>query len=156
MRFYIYIFKYLDSLNCRKRGHSLITQLVKNPSAMQETPVWFLGPEDPLEKGKATHSCILAWRTPWTMLYSPWGHKQSDMTEQLTFKLHKKYIIQSNSAVYTQKNKSNWLYEGDKSAILPPFSISCNVLFKCLEKYTYFLRNSLWHLEGNYRGSGLF
>ena len=32
---------------------------------------------------------------------------QSDMTEQLTFKLHKKYIIQSNSAVYTQKNKSN-------------------------------------------------
>ena len=34
---------------------------------MQETPVRFLGQEDPLEKGKATHSSILAWRTPWTV-----------------------------------------------------------------------------------------
>ena len=40
---------------------SLIAQLVKNPPAMQETPVRFLGWEDPLEKGKATHSSILAW-----------------------------------------------------------------------------------------------
>ena len=39
---------------------SLIAQLVKNPSARQETPVRFLGQEDPLEKGKATHSSILA------------------------------------------------------------------------------------------------
>ena len=38
---------------------SLITQLVKNPPAMQEIPVWFLGREDPLEKEKATHSSIL-------------------------------------------------------------------------------------------------
>ena len=36
--------------------------LVKNPSAMGETWVRFLGWEDPLEKGKATHSSILAWR----------------------------------------------------------------------------------------------
>ena len=43
---------------------SLIAQLVKNPPAMQETPVQFLGQEDPLEKGKATHSSILAWRIP--------------------------------------------------------------------------------------------
>ena len=40
---------------------SLVAQLVKNPSAMQETLVWFLGQEYPLEKGKATHSSILAW-----------------------------------------------------------------------------------------------
>ena len=39
---------------------SLIAQLVKNPPAMPETPVWSLGWEDPLEKGKATHSSILA------------------------------------------------------------------------------------------------
>ena len=44
----------------------MIAQLVKNPPAMQETPVQFLGWEDPLEKGKATHSSILAWRIPWT------------------------------------------------------------------------------------------
>ena len=39
-------------------------QLVKNPPAMHETPVQFLCWEDPLEKGKATHSSILAWRLP--------------------------------------------------------------------------------------------
>ena len=41
---------------------SLVAQLVKNPCAMQETLVWFLGWEDPLEKGKVTHSSVLAWR----------------------------------------------------------------------------------------------
>ena len=45
---------------------SLVAQLVKNPPAMQETWVWSLGWEDPLEKGMATHSSILAWRIPWT------------------------------------------------------------------------------------------
>ena len=49
---------------------SLVTQLVKNLPAMQETWVRSLSQEDPLEKGKATHSSILAWRTPWT-IYSP-------------------------------------------------------------------------------------
>ena len=40
--------------------------MVKNPLAMQETQVRPLGQEDPLEKGMATHSKILAWRIPWT------------------------------------------------------------------------------------------
>ena len=44
--------------------YSLIAQLVKNLPAMWETWVWSLGWEDPLEKGKATHSTILAWRIP--------------------------------------------------------------------------------------------
>jgi len=43
-----------------------MAQLVKNPPAMQETWVRSLGWEDTLEKGMATHSSILAWRTPWT------------------------------------------------------------------------------------------
>ena len=43
---------------------SLVAQLVKNLPEMQETPVQFLGWEDPLEKGKATHCSILAWRMP--------------------------------------------------------------------------------------------
>ena len=46
---------------------SPVTQLVKNLPAMQETWVRSLGWEDPLEKGKATHSSILAWRIPWTV-----------------------------------------------------------------------------------------
>ena len=44
---------------------SLIAQLETNPPAMQEIPVQFLGREDPLEQGKATHSSILAWKIPW-------------------------------------------------------------------------------------------
>ena len=44
-----------------------VAQLVKNPPAMWETWVPSLGWEDPLEKGKATHSSILAWRIPWTV-----------------------------------------------------------------------------------------
>ena len=39
---------------------------VKNLPAMQETSVWSLGGDDPLEKEMATHSCILPWRIPWT------------------------------------------------------------------------------------------
>ena len=46
---------------------SLVAQLVKNLPAMQETWVQSLGWEEPLEKGKATHSSILAWRIPWTV-----------------------------------------------------------------------------------------
>ena len=64
---------------------SLVAQTVKNLPAMQETQVQFLGQEDSLEKGMATHSSILAWRIPWTEkpggLYSPWGHKELDMTK---------------------------------------------------------------------------
>ena len=47
-------------------GSSLVAQMVKNLPVMQETWVQSLGQEDPLEKGMATHSSILAWRIPWT------------------------------------------------------------------------------------------
>ena len=46
---------------------SLVAQLIKNLPAMQETPVRSLGWEDPMQKGKATRSSILAWRSPWTV-----------------------------------------------------------------------------------------
>ena len=45
---------------------SLVAQLVKNLTAVQETQVCSLGWEDPLEKEMATHSSIPAWRIPWT------------------------------------------------------------------------------------------
>ena len=54
---------------CNRTAHesyrqqaSLVAQLVKNPFAVRETPVSFLGREDPLKKGQATHSSLLAWR----------------------------------------------------------------------------------------------
>ena len=55
--------------------------------AMQDTWVQSLGWEDPLEKGKATHPSILARRIPWTV-YSPWAHKELDMTERLLLHFH--------------------------------------------------------------------
>ena len=50
-----------------KTRASLVALLVKNLPVMQETWAQFLGWEDPLEKGKATHSNIMAWRIPWTL-----------------------------------------------------------------------------------------
>ena len=62
-----------------------MAQMVKNLPAMQETLGW----EDPLEKELATHSSILAWKMSWTerslVGCSPWGRKESDMTEQQTW-----------------------------------------------------------------------
>ena len=58
---------------------------------MQETLVWFLGQEDSLEKGMATHSSILAWRIPWTeepARLQSWGRKESDTTEELSTVQH--------------------------------------------------------------------
>ena len=56
---------------------------------MQETWIQSLGQEDLLEKGIATHSSILGWKIPWTDKSSrlPWGHTESNMTEQLTLSL---------------------------------------------------------------------
>ena len=122
---YIHVHKNkVKSLPTNTIWASLIAQLVKNPPAFQETLVQFLGREDPLKKGQATHSSTLGlplwlswWRIrlqcrrpgfdpwvgkiPWRRqrlpisvfcpgefqgLYSPWSHKESDMTEQLSLK----------------------------------------------------------------------
>ena len=60
---------------------SLVVQMAKNLPAMLDSWARSLGREDPLEKGMATDSNILAWRSPWTVGYSPWGREESDMTE---------------------------------------------------------------------------
>ena len=57
---------------------------MKEMQEMQETLVWSLDQEDPLEEEMATHSKILAWRIHGQRSlagYSPWGHKESDTTE---------------------------------------------------------------------------
>ena len=66
-----------------------MAQTVKRLSTMRETWLQSLGQEDSLEKEMATHSSTLAWKIPWTAElgagHCPWGHKESDMTEQLHF-----------------------------------------------------------------------
>ena len=74
---------------------SLVAQMVKRLPGMQETQVRSLGQEDPLEKGMATHSSMLAWRIPWREepgRLQSMGRKESDMTERLHFtSLHSLY-----------------------------------------------------------------
>ena len=80
---------------------SLVAPLVKILPAMQETWVQSLDQEDPLEKGMATHSCILAWRIRGQRSlagYSPWDCKELDTTEWLTLsvliiKIDMKYVV---------------------------------------------------------------
>ena len=69
---------------------SPVAQLVKNPPAVWETWVRSLGWEDPLEKGKATHSSILAWRIPR-------GSKESDTTD-----FHFHFLIPASQHSMTQ------------------------------------------------------
>ena len=68
---------------------SLVAQLVKNLPARWETWVRSLVWEDPLEKGKATHSSILAWRIPWTV--------QSMGSQDFHFQCHSRAIVNSTA-----------------------------------------------------------
>ena len=75
------VYQYLSTIS----GASLVAQMVKRLSAMQETWVRSLGREDPLEKEMASHSSTLAWKIPWM---AELGRLQSmgsrsDRTEQL-------------------------------------------------------------------------
>ena len=64
---------------------SLVAQMVKRLSTMQETWVRSLGQEDSMEKEMAIHSSTLAWKIPWMEElgagYCPWGRKELGMTE---------------------------------------------------------------------------
>ena len=68
-----------------------MAQMVKNLPAMQETQIRSLGREDPLEKGKATHSNVPREFHEQRSLAgdSPWGHKELDLTEQLSMHAHR-------------------------------------------------------------------
>ena len=63
----IWLWLYMVNTRLWSFRAALVAQLVKNPPAMRETWVRSLGWEDPLEKGKATHASVLAWRIPRTV-----------------------------------------------------------------------------------------
>ena len=91
-----------------------MVQLVKNLPVMQETWVWSLDWEEPLQKGKALHSSILAWRIPWTVQQSPWtGHKVSDTTH---FHCH---CIWASQVALVGKNPPNNAGEVRQEALIP-------------------------------------
>ena len=75
------------STYCYKIRAFLVAQTVKNPPAMSETWVQSLGWEDPLEKEQLPTP--VSWPGECHVLYSPWGHKESDTTEQLSLRVLK-------------------------------------------------------------------
>ena len=112
-----------------------MAQLVKNLPAMQATWVQSLGWEDPLKKGMATYSSLLAWTIPWSFYFSPWGHKESDMTEWLS--LHNAYL----NILFIQFNKE-WNYdttEGEKITFILKGEIHLIIIEKCQEFQVEFL-----------------
>ena len=88
----------------------MVEKAVKNPPAMQKTQVRSLGWEDPLEKGMATHSSILAWRIHRQRSlvgYSPWGYKEFDMTEWLTL-IYFAFTNQSRKGIFLEYH-NDWI-----------------------------------------------
>ena len=99
---------FIFSFDVSKLDEFMLPGVIKNLPAVQETRVWVLRWEDPLEKGMATHSSILAWRIPWTENLagqSPWGCKESDTTEQLTLSCWER-AGEGNSARVAQSSPS--------------------------------------------------
>ena len=88
---------------------SLVAQGLKNLPAVQDTLVWSLGWEEPLEEEMATHSSILAWRIPWTEEATVHS-KESDTTEQLTFWLWLNLLIND---ILLWEGKPLWLWAGN-------------------------------------------
>ena len=83
-----------------------MAQQVKNLPAMQDMWVWSLGQEDPLEKGKATHSSNLAWRIPWTE--EP-GRLQSKGSQTVGYNWAIKHTHTHNTVKLGRKEQILWL-----------------------------------------------
>ena len=116
----------------------LVAQLVKNPPAMQETWVWSLGWDDPLEKEGATHSSILAWRIPrtivhgvaksWTWLIDfhftcdPCWSKEKHEKEKRDRRLKTSCTLTILLRLYSFSSKLTYLsFPHTKNFLLPPF-----------------------------------
>ena len=123
-----------DSVNLVKllSRASLVAQLVKNLPAMWETSVWSLGWEDPLEKGTATHSSILAWWIPWTVMSMGSQRIRHDW-ETFSFSLYyiasQVALVVKNSPVKATRDV-DWIPESGR----PPGGGHGNSLqYSCLE-----------------------
>ena len=111
----------------RKRIHlgaSLVAHTVKNPPAMQETWVRSLGQEDPLEKGMAPHSSVLAWRIPRT---EEAGRRQSMESQRVGHDW-----VTNTFTLYSREEIKHW-GKGWKQGCKNVPEISVPYLFKCIK-----------------------
>ena len=103
---------------------------------MQETLVWFLGQEDPLERGKATHSSILAWRTPWSVesvgsqgVGHDWATFAFSFTEWHNHRSH------DSSEANHKRPKSGWRPQ-NLSKYTWAFTLSHSWILSCVKLWT--------------------
>ena len=104
---------------------SLVAQIVKNLPAMRETLARFLGWEDPLQNGTATHSSILAWRIPWTEepgRLSSWGCKEPDVTERFSLSLFSLAEVMFSFVFFCVC----FFFHVDFSMLLPVLIVACH------------------------------
>ena len=117
-----------------------MAQATKNsPAVKQETWVWPLGQEDPLEEEMATNSSIRAWKIPWTEDPGAWGHKESDTTEQLNVRT-KKAPWQASGGQGRPKSplQRGWIYcQGVAEIILRGHQNSTNQYTPCSQVQVY-------------------
>ena len=107
----------------------MVAQMVRCLPAMREIQVQSLGREDPLEKGMATHSSILAWKILWTEEpggYIPWGRKESDMTERLHFN-QINGPLSATSCQLSENRRYCLLFHLSRPSILPYFTFTDQV-----------------------------
>ena len=114
---------YLDN-----KQASLVAQMIKNLPAMQETQIWSMGQEDPLKKGMAIHSSVLAWRIPRTE--EPDGlqdNEESNTTEWLTPQFPEVLPINCTIPGPRGKKKKKDLYSSHVLWLLKVYSIKSKV-----------------------------
>ena len=110
--------KHARSVSCVYKCEGLPGGSASKESACNKgDPSSILGQEDPLEKGMATHSSILAWRSPWTEDwggYSPWGRGELDTMERLTPRLSLNDVTRDHSSP-----PGGWAPRSAGTAVLP-------------------------------------
>ena len=116
---------------------SLLAQLVKNPPATWETSVQSLGWEDSLEKGKVTHSSILAWRIPWTV---------QRITELDT--IQRLSLSYKNMTELSIHMKESDLYKHEENVFINKWPLTTSSFF-----YSYALLKAQNFLKGHYMWS---
>ena len=135
-----------------------MAQLVKNPPELQETWVWSLGWDDPLEKGKSMHSSVLTWRIPWTVAH---GVATSQTWMNFTFTLQFSPIChgllsgisltQPHNCI-GQRHGHGWL-KSNKA----PLSLSLSLNHLCYYPLSYclLLSSPFLHSPGEEKGPGM-
>ena len=123
---------------------SLVAQMRKNPPTVQETRVWSLGREDPLEKGMAAHSSLLAWRIPWTeepgqaIVYRVAKSWTQPSDFHLHFNVHFENLKKTFQKFYLNVSDTHFMIKSDSFPLGSSLGTSFQT-FSCASRISYLL-----------------